>query len=154
MEGPLSALEDRAWRPYIEASLRLESQLDDILRHTTGLSLFDYHVLLLLSEAPQQRLRMNELAEKMVFSRSRITYQVTSMHKRGLVVRESAPDDRRGYRAVLTATGLETLRCAAPRHAQSVRDLFLDDTSQDDLICLERIFSGLRERLEAREPRH
>ena len=76
MARKLSTAQERAWRPYIEASLRLETKLDERLRETTGLTLMDYHVLMLLSEAPQHRLRMSELADKMVFSRSRITYQI------------------------------------------------------------------------------
>lgn len=141
---PLSEVELRAWAAYIEASLRLETRLDEALRAETGLTLFDYHVLVLLSEAPQQRLRMAELADRMVFSRSRITYQVNSMIKRGLVAREPAPDDRRGYRAVLTATGLQTLRRAAPRHAASVRTLFLDHIHADELPCIDRVFTRLQ----------
>lgn len=140
LRGP----ELRAWAAYIEASLRLETLLDEALRTETGLTLFDYHVLVLLSEAPQHRLRMSDLADRMVFSRSRITYQVTSMHKRGLVVREPAPDDRRGYRAVLTATGLQTLRRAAPLHAASVRTLFLDHIRADELPHIERVFTRLQ----------
>lgn len=145
----LNHAELRAWTAYIEASLRLETLLDETLRAETGLTLFDYHLLVLLSEAPQQRLRMSELAERMVFSRSRITYQVNSMVKRGLVAREPAPDDRRGYRAVLTATGLHTLRRAAPRHAASVRGLFLDQIEPDELPHIERVFARLQTRLRA-----
>lgn len=140
----LSGQELLAWSAYIEASLRLETRLDESLRTETGLTLFDYHVLVVLSEAPQQRLRMGELADRMVFSRSRITYQVNSMHKRGLVAREPAPDDGRGYRAVLTATGLKTLRRAAPRHAATVRSLFLDHIRADELPCIERVFTRLQ----------
>ena len=143
MAARLSAEEERAWRPYLEASLRLETRLGEDLRAHVGLTLIDYHLLLLLSEAPQHRLRMSELAERMVFSRSRITYQVNSMTKRGLVVREPAPGDRRGYRAVLTATGLETLRRAAPGHAASVRKLFFGNINDDELLCVERIFTRL-----------
>ncbi len=143
----LDGRERRAWAAYIESSLRLETLLDEALRDETGLTLFDYHVLVLLSQAPQHRLRMSELADRMVFSRSRITYQVNSMIKRGLVVREAAPDDRRGYRAVLTATGLQVLTDAAPRHAESVRTLFLDQIADDELPCIERVFVRLQAHL-------
>lgn len=139
----LDPAELRAWAAYIEASLHLETLLDEALRADAGLTLFDYHLLVVLSEAPQQRLRMSELADRMVFSRSRMTYQINSMVKRGLVVREVVPDDRRGYRAVLTATGLQTLRDAAPCHAATVRKLFLDQIAPDELPCIERVFTRL-----------
>lgn len=143
----LSDRQAQAWAAYIESSIQLETRLDELLRERTGLTLIDYHLLMLLAAAPEQRMRMSELADRMVFSRSRITYQIDSMTKRGLAVRESAPDDRRGYRAVLTATGLQTLQQAMPEHASSVRELFLDDLDAEELACVERIFSRLRNRL-------
>jgi len=130
----------RAWRPYLEASLRLEARLDEDLRAHAGLTLIDYHMLLLLVETSERRLRMSELADRMAFSRSRITYQVNSMAKRGLVVREPVPDDGRGYRAVLTATGLETLRRATPVHIASVRELFFG-TSTTMNCLVSNVFS-------------
>ncbi|OMC28676.1 MarR family transcriptional regulator [Mycobacterium sp. GA-1841] len=143
MARQLTRAEERAWRPYIESSLRLETVLDERLRESTGLTLMDYHLLMLLAAAPDHRLRMSELAEKMVFSRSRITYQINSMTKRGLVLREPVPEDGRGYRAVLTATGAEALGEAAPRHTESVRQLFFDHIEPDELACLERVFTRL-----------
>ncbi|WP_029106391.1 MarR family transcriptional regulator [Mycobacterium sp. URHD0025] len=148
MARKLSTAQERAWRPYIEASLRLETKLDERLREATGLTLMDYHVLMLLSEAPQHRLRMSELADKMVFSRSRITYQITSMTKRGLVLREPVPEDRRGHRAVLTASGMDTLRQAVPLHTQSVRELFFDHIRADELDCVETVFDRIHRYLE------
>ena len=145
--GRLTERQSAAWRAYIEGSLRLETRLDDELRAASGLSLIDYHVLVLLNEAPQRRLRMSELADQLVFSRSRITYQVNSMSRRGLVAREPVPDDRRGYRAVLTATGLETLRAAAPHHARSVQRLFLSAVADRDLPTITRVFSRMRNAL-------
>lgn len=147
----LRADQVQAWRAYLEGSVRLETCVDAALRASSGLSLIDYHLLLLLREAPQHRLRMSELADRMVFSRSRITYQVNSMIKRGLLTREPAPGDGRGYRAVLTATGLETFLAAAPDHARTVRELFLDELTEDELACLGRIFTRIRTRLERAE---
>lgn len=146
--GALSAAQARAWRPYIEASVQLETKLDERLRQSTGLTLIDYHLLMLLSEAPNHRLRMSELAEQMVFSRSRITYQIASMTKRGLVVREPVPEDGRGHRAVLTASGMDALREAAPLHAASVRELFFTHIRADELDCVQRVFTRLKDRLQ------
>jgi DNA-binding MarR family transcriptional regulator len=154
MAGRLSAAEERAWAPFIEASLRLETGLDELLREGTGLTLIDYHLLMLLSHAPRHRLRMSELADRMVFSRSRITYQVNSMTKRGLVLREPTPEDGRGFRAVLTATGVDALARAAPLHAEYVRELFLDHIEPDELHCLETIFTRLRDSQQSEEMRH
>lgn len=146
----LDARQARAWRTYIEASVRLQTRLDDDLEATSRLSLIDYHVLVRLSEAPGQRLRMGELADRLMFSPSRLTYQVSSMERRGLVLRERAPEDRRGTRAVLTATGLGALQAAAPHHLRAVRELWLDDLDAAELDCVTRVFDRLARRLDAR----
>jgi DNA-binding MarR family transcriptional regulator len=145
----LDARQARAWRSYIEASVRLQTRLDEDLEATSRLSLIDYHVLVRLSEAPGQRLRMGELADWLVFSPSRLTYQVSSMERRGLVLRERAPEDRRGTRAVLTATGLRALQVAAPHHRRAIRELWLDDLDAAELKCLTTVFDRLARRLDA-----
>ncbi|MFD0785992.1 MarR family winged helix-turn-helix transcriptional regulator [Micromonospora azadirachtae] len=136
-----------AWRAYIESSQRLFTQLEEDLRADSDLSFADYHVLVLLSEAPGQRLRMGELASRLVFSPSRLTYQISSMQRRGLVSREPCPGDRRGSQAVLTATGLLAVREAAPHHLVSVRTHLMDDLDDDEVACLTRIFERLGDRL-------
>ncbi|MER7417587.1 MarR family transcriptional regulator [Micromonospora peucetia] len=138
-----------AWRAYIEASQRLYTRLEDDLRAGSALTFADYHVLVLLSEAPGQRLRMGELASRLIFSPSRLTYQISTMQRRGLVARESCPDDRRGSEAVLTAAGLLALREAAPRHLLSVREHLMDDLDDTEVACLTRIFERLGRRLRA-----
>ncbi|MEU4781752.1 MarR family transcriptional regulator [Micromonospora sp. NPDC023633] len=138
-----------AWRAYIEASQRLYTRLEDDLRADSALTFPDYHVLVLLSEAPGQRLRMGELASRLVFSPSRLTYQISTMQRRGLVARESCPDDRRGSEAVLTAAGLLALREAAPHHLRSVRAHLMDDLDDAEVACLTRIFERLGRRLRA-----
>ncbi|MEH0936986.1 MarR family winged helix-turn-helix transcriptional regulator [Micromonospora psammae] len=137
------------WRAYIEASQRFFTRLEDDLRAESELSLADYHVLVLLSEAPGQRLRMGELAERLVFSPSRLTYQISAMQKRGLVAKESCPQDRRGSEAVLTAAGLLALREAAPHHLASARQHLMDDLDDAEVACLTRVFERLGRRLRA-----
>lgn len=144
-----STAHQRVWRAYIETSLLLETHLDEDLRSATGLSLIDYHVLLLLAEAPSRRLRMSDLAVRMVFSPSRVTYQVKSMEQRGLVVRQPSSTDRRVNHAVLTATGLEALRDASPHHVHTVQTLFTDDLDENELGVLGDVFTRLRQRLVA-----
>ncbi|MBQ1024209.1 MarR family winged helix-turn-helix transcriptional regulator [Micromonospora sp. C95] len=138
-----------AWRTYIEASQRLFTRLEDDLRTASGLSFADYHVLVLLSEVPGQRLRMGELADRLVFSPSRLTYQVSSMQRRGLVARQPCPQDGRGSEAVLTAAGLLALREAAPHHLRSVRTHLMDDLDDAEVAFLTRIFTRLGRRLRA-----
>ncbi|MDA0564838.1 MarR family transcriptional regulator [Streptomonospora sp. S1-112] len=138
----------RAWRPYIEASLLLETRLDEDLRSSAGMSLMDYHLLLVLAEAPGRRLRMGELAGRMVFSPSRLTYQVKALERRGWVVRHPSAEDRRVAFAVLTAAGLEALRDADRTHIATVRRLFTDDLDDHELDVLSRVFTRTRARLQ------
>ncbi|MFC7550410.1 MarR family winged helix-turn-helix transcriptional regulator [Plantactinospora sp. GCM10030261] len=147
MTESLSPTELACWRAYIESSQRLLTQIEDELRATSTLSFADYHVLVLLSEAPGQRLRMGELAGRLVFSPSRLTYQISAMQRRGLVVRQACPADRRGQEAVLTAAGLMALREAAPHHLASVRTHLMDDLDESEVAVLTRVFQRLGDRL-------
>ncbi|MGX6601065.1 MarR family winged helix-turn-helix transcriptional regulator [Micromonosporaceae bacterium Da 78-11] len=144
MAEPLNEVEQRSWRSFIESSWALHTRLEDELRATTGLSMSDYHVLVVLSEAPDRRLRMGELAGRLVFSPSRVTYQISSMVKRGLVRKQSCPDDGRGQEAVLTDEGLTALRTAAPLHLVTVRDSFIDRLDEDELAVIARVFDKVR----------
>ncbi|GAA2653767.1 MarR family transcriptional regulator [Paractinoplanes durhamensis] len=140
MAEPLSDTQQRAWRTFIESSWALHTHLEDELRAATGLSMNDYHVLVVLSEAPAHRLRMGELAGRLVFSPSRVTYQINSMVKRGLVLKQPCPEDGRGQEAVLTAAGLTALEQAAPLHLITVRDRFIDRLDPDELDVIARVF--------------
>jgi len=129
---------------FIETSWALHTHLEDDLRARTGLSMNDYHVLVVLSEAPGRRLRMGELAGRLVFSPSRITYQINSMVKRGLVRKQPCPEDGRGQEAVLTGEGLAALEAAAPLHLVTVRDRFIDRLDPDELEVVHRVFEKVR----------
>jgi DNA-binding MarR family transcriptional regulator len=111
----------------------------------------DYNVLVVLSEAPERRLRMGELASRLVFSPSRLTYQVSSMENRGLVRRESCPADRRGSEAVLTDHGLAKLRDSAPHHLVSVRDRLIDLLDDAELGTMTAVFERVRSELWKKE---
>lgn len=144
MAEPLTDTEQSAWRTFIETSWALHTRLEDELRAATGLSMNDYHVMVVLSEAPEHRLRMGELASRLVFSPSRVTYQINSMVKRGLVRKQSCPEDGRGQEAVLTAEGLAALRGAAPLHLDTVRKAFIDLLDADELAVVHRVFDKVR----------
>ncbi|MEV6349410.1 MarR family transcriptional regulator [Actinoplanes sp. NPDC051851] len=144
MAEPLSETQLQHWRTFIESSWALHTRLEDELRAATGLSMNDYHVLVALAEAPGRRIRMGELANRLVLSPSRITYQINSMIKRGLVRKESCADDGRGQQAVLTEDGLETLRAAAPAHLDTVRTAFIDHLDDDELAIIGKVFAKIR----------
>jgi DNA-binding MarR family transcriptional regulator len=135
------------WRRYFESSALLTHRLEQSLRTHAGLSLADYNVLLLLSEAPGRRMRMGELARRLVFSPSRLTYLVSSLQERGLVERGQSPQDRRGRVACLTDEGTRAFRRAAIRHARDVDRLFLADLSEEEAAVLGRVFTRLGEEL-------
>jgi len=122
----LSADEQRHWRAYLEANLSVMRQLESDLSAETGVHMSEYEVLVRLSEAPGNRLRMSELADDTVASRSRLSHQITRMESAGVVRREACPTDRRGAFAVLTAVGGERLAAAAPYHVESVRRVLTD----------------------------
>src|SRR5882724_2259043 len=126
MAEPLDDEEQLCWRTFIESSWALHTRLEEELRAATGISMNDYQVMVVLSEAPERRLRMGELAGRLVFSPSRVTYQISSMVKRGLVRKQSCPEDGRGQEAVLTDDGLAALEAAAPLHLITVREAFID----------------------------
>ncbi|HEX8343991.1 MAG TPA: MarR family transcriptional regulator [Actinoplanes sp.] len=147
MAEPLSDTQQTCWRAFIESSWALHTRLEDDLRTVTGLSMSDYHVMVALSEAPDHRVRMGELADRLVFSPSRLTYQISTMVKRGLVARQSCPDDGRGQEAVLTAAGMAALEHAAPLHLATVRETFIDDLDDAEIATITRVFERLGPRL-------
>ena len=138
----------QAWRAYFEATVLLQDRAERHLKEQVNLSLGDYNVLLLLSEAPGHRLRMGQLASQMVFSPSRLTYQVKTLEARGLVTRQPCSDDRRGSEAELTDAGRRVFRKAAAVHTRQVRQDFLDQLNEHETETLLQVFSRLGRSLE------
>ena len=136
----LNPAEMKAWRSYIIASRRLLEALDNDLEGH-DLSIPDYEILAQLSDAPDRRMRMSELASITLLSRSRLSHRITVMEKAGWVKREACPTDKRGYFAVMTAKGWRAIVAAAPEHVASVRSRFLDHLSTEDQKVLSEIFS-------------
>ncbi len=135
----LNPAEMKAWRSYIIASRRLLEALDNDLEGH-DLSIPDYEILAQLSDAPDRRMRMSELASITLLSRSRLSHRITVMEKAGWVKREACPTDKRGYFAVMTAKGWRAIVAAAPEHVASVRSRFLDHLSTEDQKVLSEIF--------------
>jgi DNA-binding MarR family transcriptional regulator len=142
----LSDQEQRAWRAFLAGSRRLFEQLDQELK-TQGLTHDDYGVLVALSESPDDRLRMAELAERSVESRSRLSHHIGRLEAKGLVARASCPDDRRGAFAVLTADGRATIERVAPHHVAGVRHHLIDRLSPTELETLAAVFARVDDAL-------
>jgi DNA-binding MarR family transcriptional regulator len=132
-----------AWRGFLQASRLITDALDADLRAGHGRTLSDYEVLLLLHEAEGQRLRMSELAERALVTRSRLTHTVDRLEADGLVRRRPVADDRRGAYAELTRPGVAALRAMAPTHLAGIRRDFLDHLSPADAEVLADVFERL-----------
>lgn len=107
------------------------------------MALTDYDVLVQLAGADERRLRMSELADRLLLSRSGVTRLVDRLVAAGLVERVTCDDDRRGQWASLTNAGLRRLRAAAPTHLRGVAKHFLDRLSADELASLERMLGPI-----------
>ena len=147
----LNPVEMKAWRQYIIASRRLLDALDeDLAAH--DLSMADYEVLAQLSDAPDRTMRMSELADVAMISRSRLSHRIKVMEKEGWVRREACPDDKRGSFAIMTPKGWKAIVAAAPDHVESVRSRFIDHLSKDDQKALSEIFERVTNSLKENPP--
>ena len=142
----LSADEQQAWRATVNLSQLLMRQLDrDLNAH--GLNGHDYEILVELSEAPDRRLRMTELADATSQSRSRLSHQISRMENRGLVRRDDCEGDKRGTFAVLTTDGMAAIERVAPDHVENVRRHFIDRLSPRQLEEISDAFAPIVEYL-------
>jgi DNA-binding MarR family transcriptional regulator len=138
--------EQQAWRATVNLSQLLLRQLDrELAEH--GLNGRDYEILVELSEAPEHRLRMTDLADATSQSRSRLSHQVSRMEKRGLVRRDDCEGDKRGTFAVLTEAGFEAIERVAPQHVESVRRHFVDQLTPHQLEEIRAAFQPVVEYL-------
>lgn len=139
----LDEVEERFWRGFIATSSGVLGHLDGLLKQTKGLTFDDYEVLVHLSEAPGQRLRMNDLSDRLLHSRSRLSQRVDRMVDRGLVAREKVETDARGTWAVLTPDGRRAIEDAAPTHVSNVRTHLLDHLHPREIHVMAEAFSRL-----------
>jgi DNA-binding MarR family transcriptional regulator len=131
------------WRAFLRAHTGVLRELERELATDAGLPLSWYDVLLQLAEAPDRRLRMADLAERVLLSRSGLTRLVDRLQAEGLVERVPSPDDARGTYTVLTAEGLARLRTAAPVHLAGVQRHWLAKFSDDELTTLRELLGRL-----------
>ncbi len=132
-----------AWRSFLRGHARVVSELERELQAEHGMALTDYDVLVQLAAAEGRRLRMSELADRLLLSRSGATRLIDRLVATGLVERVMCDTDRRGQWASLTESGVGRLRTASPTHLRGVAQHFLDRFSSDELAVLERLLTRL-----------
>jgi DNA-binding MarR family transcriptional regulator len=129
----LDADEQQAWRAWLYSAQILLDQLDRELTRETGTSHAYYEILVALSESDGRSLRMSQLADRCLSSRSRLSHAVSRLEERGWVRRQVCAEDGRGQLAVLTDEGLAALRAAAPVHVEGVRTHLFDQLSPEQV---------------------
>jgi DNA-binding MarR family transcriptional regulator len=138
----LSAKQQRVWRRWLAANAHLPAALHRELR-ADGLSLPDFEVLVQLTESPEGRVRVTDLARALSWEKSRASHHLTRMERRGLVRREECCDDGRGAFVALTTEGRTAIEQAAPGHVHTVRSLVFDDLTETEVeVRGPRIQSG------------
>ena len=144
----LDAEEQRAWRAWLFSAQLLQDRLDRELTHETRISHAYYEILVALSETPLRAMRMSELADRCLSSRSRLSHAVSRLEERGWVRRQVCAEDGRGQLAVLTDEGFAALEAAAPVHVTGVRTHLFDQLSPQQVANLRDIGETLLRHLD------
>lgn len=135
----LSADEQLLWRRWLRLNALLPGVLHRELQADADISLSDFEVLVALTDTPEGRVRVSDLARELNWERSRVSHHVTRMERRGLVERSECRDDGRGAWVVLTGHGRSAIERAAPGHARAVRRLIFDDLSPQELTVMTAV---------------
>jgi len=122
----LDEAEERDWRALVFMNMHLSAQMARQLAEDSDLSLPDYEVLVALTDRPDGRMRLFELACQLGWEKSRLSHHITRMHSRELLTKERCDSDRRGAFVVVTDRGRQSLDAAAPGHVAAVRRHFID----------------------------
>lgn len=148
----LDTAEMRAWRAYVDGGQRLMGVLNKDLQEGHDLSMAEYRILVMLSESIDGSIRMSDLADGVLSSRSRLTHQIRRMEVQDMVTRSTCVDDGRGVLAVITEEGRRRLAEAAPTHVLSVRRHLVDLLTPRELDVLGDIFEKVDKAVEASTP--
>lgn len=136
---PLTADDPRLvpWRAFLDAHARVSRRLDEELRAEHDLSLAEYEALLSIAQAPDRRIRMRQLSDRVILSKSGVTRLIDRLVADGLVERSACLADARGAEAVLTDLGLARLRAASATHLRGITEHFLQPLRSTDVEALE-----------------
>jgi len=142
-----------AYFALMEVSNLLQYAVNEHLRAEGDLSYVQFEILARLADSPEGRLRMTDLADGVVYSRSGLTYQAGLLDKRGLITRSPSPDDERSVIVTVTDAGRDLVARVLPEHADQVRQLLFDPMSGEDLTALSAILGRVRTHMRAAPPR-
>jgi DNA-binding MarR family transcriptional regulator len=132
-----------AWRSYLQSHAAIMRELDAELLAAHGMTSRDYEVLLYLAQTPERRLPMSALSERTMLTRSGITRLIDGLVSDGLIERVSCPNDARVSHALLTDAGYEKLSMAGCTHVASIRRLFLERFSAEEIEQLAALLRRL-----------
>ncbi|MEU9150635.1 MarR family transcriptional regulator [Streptomyces sp. NPDC048417] len=144
----LTADEQHAWRSFLRLNDRLRGQLSRLMQTESNVSAADFGVLVELTDTPDGRRRILDLARALEWEKSRMSHHIARMVKRGLVVRDECAEDGRGAFVVITEEGRAAIEAAAPRHVDAVRELFLDHVTPAELRMLAQLSDRVVEKLD------
>lgn len=150
---PLDAEQLAAYLALKEVSSLLEHAVEQQLRVDGGLSGPQFQILARLNDAPAGHLRMTDLADSLVYSRSGLTYQAAQLEKAGLITRTPAEGDERSIVVTLTEAGRDLLATVLPGHVEIVQRLLLTSLSRRDIAALTDILGRVRDRMRTAPPR-
>jgi DNA-binding MarR family transcriptional regulator len=139
----LTAREQHLWRGWLKLNAELASTLQRELQQDAGLSMPDYEVLVHLTDNPEGRVRVTELAGLLQWERSRVSHHIKRMERRGLVERAQCSEDGRGAFIVITPQGRAAIEEAAPGHVMAVRRLMFEALSEEEKVALAAVIDKL-----------
>jgi DNA-binding MarR family transcriptional regulator len=144
----LTEEQQRIWRNWLRLNRELTATLARDMAAASDLSMADFGVLVQLTDVPDGRVRISELAENLGWERSRVSHQLKRMQGRGLVERSECVEDGRGSFVGITAEGRKSIEAAAPGHVNSVRKLVVDHLTEEEYADLGRLTDRLLEALD------
>lgn len=144
----LSATDQRTWRRWLRLNALLPAVLHRDMQAEAGLSLPDFEVLVQLTDVPEGRVRVTELARGLRWERSRVSHHLTRMEGRGLVRREECSEDGRGAWVLVTGEGRAAIEAAAPAHVACVRRMVFDALSAEEIEVLATVIDKVLARVE------
>ncbi|MGK5678128.1 MarR family winged helix-turn-helix transcriptional regulator [Actinoplanes sp. URMC 104] len=149
----LNAEQLGAYFALMEVSSLLQYAVDEHLRADGDLSYVQFQILARLVDAPEGRLRMTDLADGVVYSRSGLTYQAGLLEKRGLITRAPSPEDERSVMVTVTGAGRELVAHVLPGHVDIVRKLLFEPMTGKNLATLSTVLGRVRDHMRANPPR-